>query len=62
MSSDEIPNKFYKLLIKGMVYLVDPETAVAYLYDPVAPVAVGTINWTASSQIPELTLNEKVDG
>jgi hypothetical protein len=64
MSSDESPSKFYKLPIKGMVYLVDPETAIAYLYDSVAPVAVGSIHWINSTQVPELTLfgHEKVDG
>lgn len=58
------PTKFFKLPIKGMVYLVDPETAIAYLFDPVAPVAVGSVNWTNSTQVPELTLfeHEKVDG
>lgn len=56
---ESLPTKFYKLLIKGIVYLVDPETAVAYLFDPVAPVAVGTVNWLHSSQVPELTLYTK---
>ena len=45
---------FYKLDIGGIVYLVDPATAVAYTYDLAAPTEVGRVIWTDPKAAPHL--------
>ena len=42
--------------IQGIVYLVDPATAIAYTYDLADPVAVGTVVWSDISSPPRLAL------
>lgn len=45
---------FYKLDIGGIVYLVDPATAIAHTYDLADPVAVGRVIWTDPKAPPRL--------
>lgn len=45
---------FYKLDIGGIVYLVDPATAVAYTYDLTAPTEIGRVVWTDPKVPPRL--------
>ncbi len=45
---------FYKLDIGGIVYLVDPATAVAYTYDLAAPTEIGRVIWTDPKAPPRL--------
>ena len=47
---------FYKLEIQGIVYLVDPDTTVAYTNDPADPTAIGKIHWTSSDALPTIEL------
>lgn len=59
-SKTSIPNstskQFYKLEIQGIVYLVDPDTTVAYTYDPADPTAIGKVHWTSSDALPTIEL------
>ena len=43
---------FYKLDIRGIVYLVDTVTAIAYTYDLSNPTEVGKVIWTDTSKPP----------
>lgn len=45
---------FYKLDIGGIVYLVDPATAVAYTYDLADPTEIGRVIWTDPKAPPRL--------
>lgn len=45
---------FYKLDIGGIVYLVDPATAIAYTYDLEAPTEIGRVLWTDPKAPPRL--------
>lgn len=45
---------FYKLDIRGIVYLVDTVTAFAYTYDLSNPTKVGKVIWTDSSKPPTI--------
>ena len=45
---------FYKLDIGGIVYLVDPATAVAYTYDLTEPTEIGRVIWTDPKAPPQL--------
>jgi hypothetical protein len=45
---------FYKLDIGGIVYLVDPATAVAYTYDLEDPTEIGRVIWTDPKAPPRL--------
>lgn len=45
---------FYKLDIGGIVYLVDPVTAVAYTYDLEDPTEIGRVIWTDPKAPPRL--------
>ncbi len=45
---------FYKLDIGGIVYLVDPATAVAYTYDLESPTEIGRVIWTDPKAPPRL--------
>ena len=47
----------YKLNVQGIVFLVDPITAIAYRYDTTEP--VGHIVWTDVTTEPRLVLNSK---
>lgn len=47
---------FYKLDIQGIVYLVDPETAIAYTYDLTEPTAIGKLVWTDINAAPQIDL------
>jgi len=47
---------YYKLDIGGIVYLVDPTTAVAYTYDLTDPTEIGKIIWTDSKAAPRIQL------
>jgi hypothetical protein len=49
---------FYKLEIQGIVYLVDPATAVAHTYDLVNPARVGTVIWTDPKAPPRIQIRE----
>ena len=53
---------YYKLLVNGMVYLVDPATAIAYTYDLTAPTAVGTVHWVSPTAEPTITLIKSDSG
>jgi hypothetical protein len=48
---------FYKLDLGGIVYLVDPATAVAYTYDLEAPTPIGRVVWTHPTATPHLERN-----
>jgi len=48
---------FYKLDIGGIVYLVDPTTAIAYTYDLGAPTEIGRVIWTDPKTHPRLERN-----
>ena len=50
------PTCYYKLLMNGIVYLVDPHTAIAYTYDVTSPLAIGTVEWLNPDEQPVLTL------
>ena len=47
---------FYKLNIRGIVYLVDPATSKAYTYDLSDPTEIGHVLWTDSKQDPQIEL------
>jgi hypothetical protein len=47
---------YYKLEIQGIVYLVDPDTTIAYTYDPANPTAIGKVQWTNSDSLPTIEL------
>lgn len=51
--------KFYKMDIQGIVYLVDPATSVAHLYDlesDTRPIPIGTLVWTSINSAPNIQL------
>jgi len=56
MSSDT--RTFYKLAVDGIVYLVDPVTAIAYTYDLNNPLEIGRIIWTDPAAHPRLDLHD----
>ena len=45
---------YYKVNVKGIVYLVDPATSVAYTYDLSDPTEIGKIVWTSPSVEPTI--------
>lgn len=47
---------FYKLDIQGIVYMVDPNTAKAYTYDPVNPTEIGKVIWVDTKSTPKIEL------
>jgi hypothetical protein len=47
---------FYKLNIRGIVYLVDPATSKAYTYDLSDPTEIGQVLWTDAKQDPQIEL------
>lgn len=47
---------FYKMDVQGIVYLVDPATAIAHTYDLADPTPVGTVQWTDVNAPPRITL------
>jgi hypothetical protein len=47
---------FYKLEIQGIVYLVDPKTTLAYLYDNADPTLIGKVIWTDNKASPQIEL------
>jgi hypothetical protein len=47
---------FYKLNIQGIVYLVDPATAIAYTYDTSNPVEIGSVIWNDAKLGPAIDL------
>lgn len=55
----ESVTKFYKMDIQGIVYLVDPATSVAHLYDLEStepPIPIGTLDWTSINSAPKIQL------
>lgn len=44
----------YKVVVKGIVYLVDPATSVAYTYDTAFPTELGKIVWTSPNDEPTI--------
>ena len=46
--------QYYKLDIGGIVYLVDPITAIAYTYDLAAPTEIGKVIWTDLKEPPAI--------
>jgi len=44
----------YKVVVKGIVYLVDPATSVAYTYDLAIPTELGKIVWTSPNDEPTI--------
>jgi hypothetical protein len=44
----------YKVVVKGIVYLVDPATSAAYTYDLGFPTKIGTIVWTCPNEEPAI--------
>jgi hypothetical protein len=55
------PTTYYKLEISGIVYLVDPATTLAYTYDLVEPIQIGTVIWTDPKGAPQLSLRPDWD-
>jgi hypothetical protein len=49
---------YYKLVVDGIVYLVDPATAIAYTYDLTNPLEIGRIIWTDPAAPPRIELQE----
>ena len=47
---------FYKMDIQGIVYLVDPATAIAHTYDLDDPTPIGVVTWTDISSPPRIAL------
>jgi hypothetical protein len=47
---------FYKLEIQGIVYLVDPATAIAHTYDLADPTPIGRVLWNSPATLPRITL------
>jgi len=47
---------FYKIDIRGIVYLIDPATSIAYTYDLSNPTEIGKIVWTNPKEEPQLEL------
>jgi len=47
---------FYKLNIEGIVYLVDPQSSKAYLYDLSDLTEIGKVIWTDPKQDPKMEL------
>jgi hypothetical protein len=47
---------FYKLNIEGIVYLVDPQSSKAYLYDLSDLTEIGRVIWTDPKQDPKMEL------
>jgi len=47
---------YYKLDIGGIVYLIDPTTAIAYTYDLTDPTEIGKVIWTDPKLAPRLEL------
>lgn len=52
---------FYKLDIRGIVYLVDTVTAIAYTYDLSNPTKVGKVIWTDTSKPPTIEFLPNID-
>lgn len=50
------PRTFYKMEVSGIVYLIDPATAMAYTYDLSAPTHIGHVQWVDPKTPPQLTL------
>jgi len=48
--------QMYKLEVNGIVYLVDPNTTLAYTYDLTEPTHIGHIIWPDSSRSPTIEL------
>ena len=48
--------EFYKLDVRGIVYLVDPATSDAYTYNLSDPVKIGKIVWTNPQEKPCINL------
>ena len=55
---DTTTTTFYKVDIRGIVYLINPQTSEAYTYDTVAPTKVGKVEWKNSKETPTLILQE----
>lgn len=49
---------YYKLAVDGIVYLIDPATAVAYTYDLTNPLEIGRIIWTDPAAPPRIALHD----
>ena len=47
---------FYKLEIQGIVYLVDPVTAIAHTYDLEDPTPIGKVHWNSPASPPRIEL------
>jgi hypothetical protein len=47
---------FYKMDIQGIVYLVDPATAIAHTYDLEDPTPIGVVTWTDMTCPPRIAL------
>lgn len=58
-SAAALPSTFYKMDIQGIVYLVDPATAIAYTYDMADPIPVGQVLWTSPTTPPRIALFEE---
>jgi hypothetical protein len=48
--------EFYKLDVRGIVYLIDPTTSDAYTYNLSDPVKIGKIVWTNTQEKPHINL------
>jgi hypothetical protein len=51
-----MPTTLYKLDVQGIVYLVDPSTSDAYLYDMTNPTKIGHIIWENPKSKPTIEL------
>lgn len=55
-TSTTLPSTFYKMDIQGIVYLVDPATAIAYTYDMSDPTPIGQVLWSSPTTLPRISL------
>ena len=56
MSTSNAARTFYKMDIQGIVYLVDPATAIAHTYDLDDPTPIGVVSWTDMTCPPRIAL------
>jgi hypothetical protein len=56
MSTSASARTFYKMDIQGIVYLVDPATAIAHTYDLDDPTPIGVVAWTDMTCPPRIAL------
>ena len=56
LNTKAMATTLYKLDIQGIVYLVDPATSDAYLYDLTNPTKIGHVIWANPKEKPTMEL------